>query len=126
MWKAVFWLSALLLLAPLPFKIYGYLTGRDTSPTKVRIEEMANSLFLSLGLIAVYGYAYQVSVGSAVLWYFWFAVAVAWSLSAMLWSAKLERVRSLVGTRTMRILAGVSTMLMLPLFIGVYLYASKA
>jgi hypothetical protein len=46
-WEVTFWLTASLLILPFPFKLSGYVSGKDTSPLSVKIEEMANVLFLA-------------------------------------------------------------------------------
>ncbi len=51
-----FWILCVLIILPLPFKVYEYISGKDKSPVIVKVEEIFNVLFLSLGLIAFHGY----------------------------------------------------------------------
>jgi len=50
-WQVSFWILVAIVALPFPFKVLGYISGRDKSPLIVKVEEMANTLFLALGCI---------------------------------------------------------------------------
>ena len=123
MWQVLFWILFLLLVLPLPFKLYGYLTGADKSKTSVKVEESLNALFFSFGLIALHGFINQVQYFSDVIWQVWLLIAVLWSISALIWSPKLTYASEVMGKTKTRWLSLLSTIIYAPLVYAVYLYA---
>ena len=125
-WKVTFWLTASLLILPFPFKLAGYISGKDNSPLSVKIEEMANALFLAIGLIAFWAYAYSKSIAiPPVFWYIWLTVSVGWSCIAVFKSSKLTYAKSQIGGKATVLVAVGSTLFFLPMFVAVFNYASK-
>ncbi|WP_209326799.1 hypothetical protein [Pseudoalteromonas sp. PA2MD11] len=125
----MFWLiSFIILLAitvvPFPFKIYGYLSGKDDSPMIVKFEEMTNALFMSVGLFGFYGFISDRVYLTPLFWNGWLCVAIVWSLLPLFWSPKLDYATEMLGCYKMRLLAGVSSILYLPLLFAVYFYAN--
>jgi hypothetical protein len=53
-WKLYAWLIAAALLLPLPWKLFEFSTGRDDSPRRVKVEEMANAALMIAGLPALF------------------------------------------------------------------------
>jgi len=123
-WKIYFWLVAALLLLPLPFKIFEYATGRDGSPKTVKIEEMVNAAFFSVGLVGLYGLAYQQSFLMPAFWRTWVILAIVVSLTAVLWSPKLTYGVSVMGKSNTRAFIAVGTIFLAPMLVGVWLYAA--
>ncbi|MFT4940143.1 MAG: hypothetical protein ACI88A_003195 [Paraglaciecola sp.] len=125
-WKVTFWLTASLLILPFPFKLAGYISGKDTSPLRVKIEEMANALFLAIGLIAFWAYAYTKPIAiPPVFWYIWLTVSVVWSCLGVFKSSKLTYAKSQIGGKATVLFALGSTLFFLPMLVAVFNYASK-
>jgi hypothetical protein len=122
-WMIYFWAVAALLLLPLPFKLFEYATGRDTSPTAVKVEEMANAAFFAVGLAALHGWVYGHVVGTAGFWRAWVVIAVAVSLAGLAWSPKLRYADSVLGTRRLRVVMAVGTLLLLPMLVAIWRYS---
>lgn len=122
-WQISFWVLVAVVVLPLPFKVLGYISGKDKSPLIVKIEEMANALFLTLGLVAFYGFINNRLYLSSGFWQAWLFIAVAWSLLPIFWSPKLAYAASVLGKNKVRLLAGLSCLLYLPLLFAVYFYA---
>lgn len=122
-WDVVFWCLVIILVVPLPFKLVGYIKGTDTSKTSVKIEEMTNAIFMSSGLIALYGYSNNTMIFEPSIWKVWLVIAVAWSVLAIFWSPKLNYAAEIMGRKKTRILAIISSLIYAPLFVAVYLYA---
>ncbi|MFC0119044.1 hypothetical protein [Pseudoalteromonas xiamenensis] len=72
------WQLVLLLIFPIQFKIYGYITRKDKSPLWVKIEAMSNAFFLAMGLIVFYGLINDVIYFTPIFWNFWLIIAVIW------------------------------------------------
>ncbi|MDO9451657.1 MAG: hypothetical protein Q7J29_02235 [Stagnimonas sp.] len=125
-WQIYFWLLVAVLILPFPFKLWGYFTGKDKSSTLVKVEETSNACFLSIGLIGLYGYIHNVDVGPAAVWYLWLCIGLGWSVLALFWSAKLTHAANVLGLKRARIIAGFSTLLLLPMLFAIYSYASRA
>lgn len=123
MLEGLFWLYLAILILPLPFKIYGYARGSDDSPMAVRIEECANAGFLLVGLLALHGYLHQRAWLAPWVWWLWLAIAVGWTVAALFVSPKLQHLNSKMSEGTLRILMTVSTLLYLPQWIVIALYA---
>ena len=125
----MFWLIFFIILlaitvVPFPFKIYGYLSDKDDSPMIVKFEEMTNSLFMSVGLFGFYGFISDRVYLTPLFWNGWLCVAIVWSLLPLFWSPKLDYATEMLGCYKMRLLAGVSSILYLPLLFAVYFYAN--
>lgn len=123
-WKTYFWFIAALLLLPLPFKIFEYLTGRDGSPRIVKIEEMANAVFFGVGLIGLYGFAYQREFFDPVFWRAWVAVAVVVSITAFFWSPKLKYGLGVLGKKRLRVFLAIGSVVLAPMLFAVYRYSA--
>ncbi|MDB5971272.1 MAG: hypothetical protein JWQ90_3722 [Hydrocarboniphaga sp.] len=126
LWQIYFWLLAAMLVLPVPVKLLAYFSGKDKSSMLVKAEETTNACFFCVGLIGLHGYIHSVHVGPAGVWYLWLGIALAWSVLALFWSPKLAHAGHVLGLRKARILAGASTVLLLPLLFAVYSYASQA
>jgi hypothetical protein len=124
-WHISFWLLSVLLIVPLPFKIYEYLTGKDTSPMWVKIEEMANAFFLTIGLIAFYGFINDHAYFTKNFWKIWLVIAVVWSLISIFGSPKIKYAIEVMGKIKARVFMVLSALIYLPMFIAVYNYAFK-
>lgn len=122
-WQISFWVLVAIVVLPLPFKVLGYISGRDKSPLIVKIEEMANALFLAVGLVAFYGFINNQVYLSSGFWQAWLFIAIAWSLLPIFWSPKLAYAAGVLGKNKVRLLAGLSCLLYLPLLFAVYFYA---
>jgi len=122
-WDIVFWLLLILLAIPLPFKIFGYVKGTDDSKAAVKVEEITNALFMSFGLIALYGYRNNTMFFEPIVWKVWLAIAITWSVTAIFWSPKLSYAAEVMGQKKTRILAAISSLLYAPLLVAVYFYA---
>ena len=122
-WEISFWILVAILILPLPFKVYGYLNGSDKSRAIVKIEEMANAAFLSVGLLAFYGFLNDEQFLTPVFWKAWLIIAILWSFLAMFWSPKLAYATEIMGKSKMRVAAVISLILISPLLFAVYLYA---
>ena len=121
--KAYLWALAALLLLPLPFKLREYRTGRDTSPTVVKVEEMANAAFFLVGLVGLYALAYGHEVGAAWFWRAWVVVALVLSLAGLAWSPKLRYADSVLGRRRLRAVMAVGTVAFLPMLVALWHYS---
>ena len=116
----MFWLISFIILltitvVPFPFKIYGYLSGKDDSPKLVKFEEITNALFMSVGLFGFYGFISDRVYLTPLFWNGWLCVAIVWSLLPLFWSPKLDYATEMLGCYKMRLLAAVSSILYLPL-----------
>ena len=123
-WQVYFWFLAVSLVLPLPFKLHAYATGRDPSPTAVKIEEMANLALALVGLAGLFGLAYGHEFGTAWLWRGWVVLELALSLLVFTGTPKLRYAESVMGVRRTRITMAVGTALLLPLLVGVWHYAA--
>lgn len=124
-WQIYFWLLVALLLVPLPFKLFEYVTGKDKSPLPMKVEEMAFALFIAIGLSGLYGFINEQLFLSPTFWQVWLLIAVAWSILPIFWSAKLAYATEVLGKSRMRVFAAFSCLLYLPLLFAVYFYAFK-
>ncbi len=124
-WQISFWLLVVILVLPIPFKFYGYASGSDKSTLIVKIEEMSNAIFMLIGLTAFYGYLNDQVYLNPSFWKAWLLIGVLWSFVAIFWSPKLAYAAEVMGKHKMRIAAGISCVLYLPLFLAVYNYAFK-
>lgn len=125
-WQIYFWLLVAILVLPFPFKLFGYLTGKDKSSTLVKVEETSNACFFSIGLFALYGYIHNVDAGPGVIWYLWLFIAVGWSIMGLFWSAKHRHAANVLGKNKARTLAVLGMLLLLPMLYGIYSYAGRA
>ena len=119
-WKAYFWAIALLLVAPLPYKLFEYATGRDTSPRVVKVEEMVNAAFFLPGLVGLYAYAYAAPALASPWWRAWVGVAVMLSIGGLLWSPKVRYANAVMGAGRTRAVLAVGTLALLPMLVGVW------
>jgi hypothetical protein len=119
-WKLYFWAIALMLVAPLPFKLYEYATGRDTSPRIVKIEEMANAVFFLGGLVGLYAYAFAAHALATPWWRAWVVAAVLLSIGGVLWSPKVRHAHGVMGAGRTRAVMAVGTLVLLPMLVGVW------
>jgi hypothetical protein len=120
-WAIYFWAIAAWLLLPMPFKISGYITGKDDSPRAAKIEEVLNTLFFLVGLLGFYGYVYQVHLLTPLFWRAWVVLAVAISLAGLVWaSPKLRYGISVLGQARVKVLVGVSFLVYAPMLVGVW------
>lgn len=122
-WQISFWLLAVLLIIPFPFKIYEYATRKDKSPLSVKVEEMLNAIFLAIGLIAFYGFINNVSYFTPMFWKIWLIIAVLLSTVGLYWSPKTKYAVEVMGKKKTTVLMVFSTLIYLPMFIAVYQYA---
>jgi hypothetical protein len=122
-WQISFWLLVVILVIPFPFKVFGYIKGSDDSALSVKIEESANAIFMSIGLVAFYGYINNQVYLSPTFWQAWLLIGVLWSIIAIFWSPKLAYATEIMGKNKMRIAAGIGCFLYIPLFLAVYFYA---
>ena len=120
-----FWLLLALTIIPFPFKIAGYLTGKDNSPAIVKGEEIINTIFTSVGLIGFYGYLNNEHYLYAAFWYGWLAVSVLFSVIAIFKSPKLKYATKVMGKKNTVFLASISTALYIPLYYVLYQYANQ-
>lgn len=112
-----------LIVLPFPFKVFEYLSGKDKSPVIVKVEEMANALFMALGLVAFHGFITDRVYLTPAFWKGWLIIAIAWSVLSTFWSPKLVYAAEVLGKNKMRMVAGISCIFYLPLLFAVYLYA---
>jgi hypothetical protein len=121
----MFWATAFLLILPFPFKIGAILLGKDKRPIAVKVEELCNAAFLSIGLIAFWNYAYLDSTSNAPLfWYSWLLIAVSLSVLAVFKSSKLHYAKEQIGTRATVVASILSSVFFLPMLVAVFNYAS--
>ena len=124
-WQISFWVLAVILILPLPFRIHGYLYGRDKSPVIVKVEEIGIMLFFAVGLVGFYGYLHHETYMYPNFWKGWLIVCVSWSLLSFFWSPKLNHVAAQIGKMRMLLIATLSLLVFSPMFVAVYLYAYK-
>jgi hypothetical protein len=123
MWEIFFWLTAALLFIPLPFKILGYISGKDDSPLKVKVEEVGNALLLMLGLVPFYGFISDERFGATIVWQIWLILAVIMSFISIFRSPKISYAKEKIGLVQTRLVLLFSTLFFLPMLIAVYKYA---
>lgn len=124
LWMLAFWLTAALLLAPLPFKLVALCRGSKPRPKKVAAEEWANALWLMAGLIPFASFVFATPALLAPwCWQLWLVITLALSLWAPLRSAKLRFAKAQLGAGNARLLAIFSTLLLLPMLVAVFRYA---
>ena len=119
-WTIYFWTVASLLLLPLPFKVAGYLSGKDASPKAVKVEEMANVAFFLFGLVGLYSYVYGADLLSAVVWKTWVVLAAVISSVGMFWSPKLKYASDVMGKARTRAAVTVGFLVFIPMLVGVW------
>lgn len=122
-WDIAFWLLLALTILPLPFKIVGYVKRTDKSSLGVKIEEIANTMFMALGLVAFYGYLNNQVYLFSNFWLSWLVIAVIWSIGSLFFSPKLTYATEVMGKNKMRLFALLGVALYLPLYFAVYFYA---
>lgn len=118
-----FWLLCALIILPLPFKIYEYISARDKSPFIVKVEEMLNALFLSVGLIAFYGYLNNELYLFPKFWLIWLILSIAISVVSIFCSPKLKYASKVMGKNNTKVFVAMGITLYLPLYFVVYQYA---
>ncbi|CCQ11700.1 hypothetical protein PALB_26010 [Pseudoalteromonas luteoviolacea B = ATCC 29581] len=89
----------------------------------VKVEEMANAMFMALGLVAFHGFISGTVYLTPAFWKGWLFIAIAWSVFPIFWSPKLAFAADVMGKNKMRIVAGVTCILYLPLLLAVSIYA---
>jgi len=119
-WVIYFWAVTALLLVPLPFKIAAYVSGKDASPTAVKVEEMANLAFFLVGLVGLYTYVYREQVLSPWLWRPWVILAVVISVVGLIWSPKLKYAVDVMGKARTRMVMAVGFVALFPMLLGVW------
>jgi len=119
-WTVYFWLVAALLLVPLPFKVAGYVTGKDASPRPVKVEEMANLAFFLFGLAGLHSYVYATQLLTPMIWKTWVVLSVVISVAGMIWSPKLKYAVDVMGKARTRIAIAVGFVALLPMLVGVW------
>ena len=119
-WTVYFWAVAALLVLPVPFKIAGYLSGKDASPKSVKIEEMANLAFFLFGLVGLYSYVHGVHLPSPAIWKAWVVLAVLVSLAGLFWSPKLKYAADVMGKGRTRIVIAVGFVAFVPMMVAVW------
>ena len=119
-WTVYFWLVAALLLVPLPFKVAGYISGKDASPKSVKVEEMANLVFFLFGLVGLYSYVYAVQLLTPTVWKTWVVVSVRISVAGLIWSPKLKYAVDVMGKVRTRIAIAVGFIALVPMLVGVW------
>jgi len=119
-WKIYFWAIAALLVLPLPLKLAGYISGKDTSPVAVKIEEMANAAFFLVGLVGLYGFVYQETFLTPLFWKGWVVLAVALSIVGPFWSPKLKYGASVMGPTRVRVAIALGFLVFVPMLVAVW------
>ena len=125
-WVIYFWVIAVMLLAPLPFKIAGYVSGKDNSPTSVKVEEMANAAFFAIGLVGLYGFVYKLQLFAPWFWRAWIVLAIAVSVAGLFWSPKIKYGVGVMGKARTRLVIGVGSLVFVPMFVGLFYYSAGA
>ncbi|MFC0682545.1 hypothetical protein ACFFGH_32340 [Lysobacter korlensis] len=126
-WKIYFWLVAALIVLPLPFKLFEYATGRDGSPTSIKAEELINAAFFGVGLVGLYGFAYErPHLVPPLFWAGWVVVAIVLSVGGLFWSPKVKYGSGVMGKSRTRIVLAVGTLFLAPMLVGVWLYSAAA
>jgi len=118
-----FWLLCALIILPLPFKVYEYISGKDKSPITVKVEEIFNALFLGIGLIAFYGYLNNELYLFSEFWIGWLFISIILSIISIFWSPKLKYASDIMGKNKMKAMSAIGIIIYLPLYFVVYQYA---
>jgi hypothetical protein len=118
-WKIYFWAMAAFLVLPLPYKLWEYATGRDPSPRRVKVEEMANAALMMLGLPALHAFAYGLPTSVPLLWQAWVALAVVASIAGLFWSPKVRLAEAVMGATRARIVMAIGALAFVPMLVGV-------
>jgi hypothetical protein len=120
-WVIYFWAIAAWLVIPMPFKIAGYISGKDDSPKAAKIEEALNTLFFLVGLVGFHGFVYHTQILTPLFWRVWVVIAAAISLAGLIWvSPKLKYAIGVMGPSRVKLLVGVSFLLYTPMLVGVW------
>src|SRR5258706_9079584 len=117
-WVVYFWAVAALWLLPLPFKIAGYVSGKDDSPRAVKIEEMANLVFFLVGLAGLYSYVYHIDLLPPLFWRAWIALAFAVTIAGLIWSPKIRYAAQVMGKSRVRVAIAISFIALGPMLVG--------
>lgn len=118
-----FWVLVALLVLPLPFKVFEYLTGRDKSPFIVKVEEIGLAIFTAIGLVAFYGYLNNQKFLFPEFWLAWLIMSILWSVVAIFFSPKLKYAIDIIGKNKVKVLGVVGVLINLPMYYAVYMYA---
>jgi hypothetical protein len=122
-WKIYFWVIAAALVLPLPWKLYEFSAGRDPSPRRVKVEEIANAALMMLGLPALYAFAYGLPTRAPVAWMAWVVVGVVLSIVGLAWSPKVRYAESVMGVARTRMVMALGTIVYAPMLFAVWRYA---
>jgi hypothetical protein len=122
-WKLYFWLIAAALVLPLPWKLYEFATGRDPSPRRVKVEEIANAGLMILGLPALFGFAYGLPTYAPVAWMAWVVLGIVLSFVGLAWSPKVRYAESVMGVARTRMVMALGTIAYAPMLFAVWRYA---
>jgi hypothetical protein len=122
-WKIYFWAMAAFLVLPLPWKLWEYATGRDASPRRVKVEEMANLALMLLGLPALYAYAFGLPTVAPALCQAWVAVAVLASIAGVFWSPKVRQAEAVMGAGRARMVMAIGALAFVPMLVAVARYS---
>lgn len=123
-WIVYFWAIAVYFVLFLPFKIAEYVSGKDKSPTPVKIEEMSNTAFFLVGLVGLYGFVYDVSFLTPLFWRAWIVLAVVISIAAVFWSPKVKYADNVMGKTRTRIVVAIGSLVFVPMLVGLFTYSS--
>ena len=124
LWKIYFWTITALLVLPLPWKIFEYITGRDKSPKVVKIEEMGNIIFFFVGLIGLYGFTYRQDFLAPVFWRAWVVLAVILTVAGPFISPKFKYAIGIMGKTRLGVILGVGFLVYAPMLVGVFAYSA--
>lgn len=121
-WVISFWFIFILLILPIPFRVFMYISGKVSIPTPVIIDESIASVIALLGCVGMYGYVYKVAMFTQLLWQVFFVVFVVYSVTIIIYSPKLKLVSDLTSRNKQRILIVVTTLITFPLPLSLYFY----
>ncbi len=123
LWVISFWFIFVLLVAPIPFRVFLYISGKVSLPKPVIIDESFASIIALFGCAGMYGYVYKLAIFSQLLWQIFFVLFVVYSVAIIFHSPKLKMISDLTSRNKQRVLILVTTLITFPLPLSLYFYS---
>ena len=122
-WLISFWFIFVLIVAPIPFRAFMYISGKVTLSRSVIIDEFVASVVALFGCIGMYGFVYKLPIFGQLLWQIFLVIFVAYSVTIVFISPKLKMISDLTTRNKQRIFIIAATLITFPLPLSLYFYS---
>ena len=122
-WLVSFWTLCVLMVAPIPFRAFMYISGKISLPNLLILDESIASLVAFVGLVGMFGFVYEKSIINQIFWQFFTIFYIFYSVVIIFVSPKLKMISDLTSRNKQRILIILTTLITLPLPVSLWLYS---